>query len=99
MSGTIGSVGGGGYNVVQQLITDSASVRAQINVLTYQASSGLVSKQYAGLGDGAATALSINPQLDNLKTWHANIRQATGVMTVTQAAMKQVARCVDFGSY
>ncbi len=89
MSGTIGSVGGGS-NVLQQLITDSASVRSKINVLTDQASSGLVSRNYAGLGDGAATVLNLNPQLDELSTWQKNISQATGMMTVAQSAMKQI---------
>lgn len=89
MSGSIGGVGGG-FNLIQQLIADGASVRTQINSLTAQVSTGLVSTTYAGLGDGAAVALDLNPQLDNLKTWQANITQATGVMTVTQTAMTRV---------
>jgi flagellar hook-associated protein 3 FlgL len=87
MTGTVGAIGSG---IIQQLIANSAAVRAQANTLTDQAGSGLVSHTYAGLGDGAAVALNLNPQLADLRTWQANIDSATGPMTVTQTAMKQL---------
>jgi flagellar hook-associated protein 3 FlgL len=90
MSGSIGNIGGGGFGIIQQLISNSAAIRSNVNTLTEQASSGFVSRDYAGLGDGAAVALNLNPQLNDLKTWQTNISQATGTMTVTQAAMKQM---------
>ena len=90
MSGSVGSVNGGGYGIIQQLIADSATIRAQSNTLIEQASSGLVSQSYAGLGDGATVALNLNPQLNDLQTWQTNIGQAAGVMQVTQTAMTQI---------
>ena len=90
MSSSIGNVGGGGFGIIQQLIANSAAIRSNVNILTDQASSGFVSRNYAGLGDNAAVALNLKPQLNDLKTWQTNISQATGAMTVTQAAMKQM---------
>ncbi|MBS0638709.1 MAG: hypothetical protein JSS43_02485 [Proteobacteria bacterium] len=90
MTTGIGSVGIGGYGTTQQLTGDSASIRARIALLTDQASSGLVSRNYAGLGDSATTVLNLDPQLSELKTWKANVDQAAGTMTVTQTAMKRL---------
>jgi len=90
MSGNVGSVNGGGYGIMQQLIADNAAIRAHSNALIAQASSGFVSQSYAGLGDGASVALNLNPQLHDLQSWQTNIGQATGVMQVTQTAMTQI---------
>lgn len=90
MTGGVGGLGNSGFNITQQLINDSASIRARIATLTDQASTGLISRRYAGLGDGASTALNLTPQIKELTTWQANVDSATGTMTVTQAAMKQI---------
>jgi flagellar hook-associated protein 3 FlgL len=87
MSGAAGAVGSG---IIQQLIADSALIRAQASNLTEQAGSGFVSHTYAGLGDGAVVALNLNPQRNDLQTWQTNIDGATGSMTVTQTAMTQI---------
>jgi flagellar hook-associated protein 3 FlgL len=90
MSGSVGGVDAGGYGIIQQLIADNATIRTQSDTLTEQASSGLVSQSYAGLGDGASVALNLNPQLNDLQTWQNNIGQSTGVMQVTQTVMTQI---------
>ncbi|HVZ08741.1 flagellin [Rhodopila sp.] len=90
MSVSVGSVLGGGSSLVQQLVADGGKIRSQVDTLTDQASSGLIARSYAGLGEGAATALSLNPQVASLQTWQTNIDQATGMMTVTQTAMTQI---------
>ena len=57
---------------------------------TNQASTGLVSTTYAGLGSGAAVSLDLEPGARHLQTWQNNINQATGTMQVTQTAMTQI---------
>jgi flagellar hook-associated protein 3 FlgL len=89
MSGGIGGIGTG-YGFLDTLITNASTLHQQLNTLTEQASSGLVSKTYAGLGSGAAVSLNLNPQLTALQTWQSNISQATGTMQVTQTAMTQL---------
>jgi flagellin-like hook-associated protein FlgL len=89
MSGGIGGIGTG-YGFLDTLIANANTLHQQLNTLTEQASSGLVSRTYAGLGSGAAVSLSLNPQLTALQTWQSNISQATGTMRVTQTTMTQV---------
>jgi len=90
MTGSIGALGPSGYGLLGQLISDSTSISNRLNTLTEQASSGLVSQTYAGLGAGAAVSLNLNPQLAAMQTWRNNIDQATGTMQVTQGAMTQL---------
>ena len=87
MSSTIGS----GYGILPTLIANSTSVHQQLDTLTEQASTGLVSQTYAGLGGGeASVSLDLNPQINALQTYQNNISQATGSMQVTQTAMTQI---------
>jgi flagellin-like hook-associated protein FlgL len=86
MSTTIGS----GYGILPTLIANSTSVHQQLDTLTEQASTGLVSQSYAGLGGAASVSLNLNPQLTALQTYQTNIDQATGGMQVTQTAMTQI---------
>ena len=86
MSGAIGS----GYGLLPTLIANSTSVHQQLDTLTEQVSTGLVSQTYAGLGSGASLALDLNPQLTALQTYQQNISQATGSMQLTQTAMTQI---------
>lgn len=88
MSG-IGSIGTG-YGFLDTLIANANTLHQQLNTLTAQASSGLVSQTYAGLGGNATVSLNLNPQLTALQTWQSNISQATGTMQVTQTAMTQL---------
>jgi flagellar hook-associated protein 3 FlgL len=86
MSSTIG----GGYGILPTLIANSANVHQQLDTLTEQASTGLVSQTFAGLGGEASVSLNLNPQLTALQTYQNNIGQATGSMQVTQTAMTQI---------
>ncbi len=72
------------------LLRDSASVRQQLDTLLQQAGSGLVSDSYAGLGAGAATALSVAPQIAAQQTWQGNINAASAQMQVAQTALQQI---------
>ena len=86
MSSTIGT----GYGILPTLIANSTSVHQQLDTLTEQASTGLVSQTYAGLGGEASVSLNLNPQLTALQTYQNDIGQATGSMAVTQTAMTQI---------
>jgi flagellar hook-associated protein 3 FlgL len=90
MSGAIGSGNLGNYGLLGQLIADNATVHTQLDTLTTQASSGLVSNTYAGLGNAASIALDLNPQITRLQTWQSNIDTATGRMGVTQTALTRL---------
>jgi flagellar hook-associated protein 3 FlgL len=78
------------YGMLGGLITNANSVKQKLDTLTNQASTGLISNTYAGLGNGATVSLNLRPQLGNLQTWQNNIDSATGQMGVTQTAMTQI---------
>lgn len=86
MSLTVGT----GYGAMSAVIADSASVKQSLDTLTEQASSGLVSQTYAGLGDGGGISLNLSPQIASLQTYQQAITRATGMMQVTQTAMTQI---------
>jgi flagellar hook-associated protein 3 FlgL len=86
MSSTIG-----GYGILPTLIANSLNVHQQLDTLTEQASTGLISQTYAGLGGGEASiSLDLNPQIAALQNYQNNIGQATAGMQLTQAAMTQM---------
>ncbi len=90
MSGTIGSIGGGGIGLLQALTADSSTIRDQLAVVTQQTASGKVSTSYAGLGAGARTSLNLTPQIEQLGTWSSNIDSATARLGVTQSALTSI---------
>jgi flagellar hook-associated protein 3 FlgL len=86
MSTSIGS----GFGILSSLIANASSVHQQLDTLTEQVSTGLVSQTYAGLGSQAGVALNLNPQLTALQTYQTNIGQASGGMQLTQTTMTQI---------
>ena len=78
------------YGQMTSLISDGASIKRNLDQLTTQISTGLVSDTYAGLGSGAAVSLNLEPQISALQTWQNNINQAASTMQVTQTAMTQI---------
>lgn len=87
MSGAIGQTG---YGLLTQLLAGTSTVQQQLNTLTEQASNGLIADTYAGLGNGAAIALDLQPQVATLQTQQRNIDAATSRLGVTQTAMTQL---------
>ena len=82
-----GPFGGG---IQGQVLSDSLVTHRQLDTLTEQAGSGLIADTYAGLGNGAATALAVQPALTSLQTWQTDISAATGPMQVSQTALTQI---------
>jgi len=88
MSG-INGVGPGlsNYGQLQVLLTDNLGIRQKLTVAQEQASSGLISQTYAGLGANARTSLDLRPQILHEQTWQSNIDAATGRLSATQTAL------------
>ncbi len=87
---SISSAGPADYGQMASLIGDGATIKQNLENLTDQISTGLVSDTYAGLGSGAAVSLNLEPQIAALQTWQNNINQAASGMQVTQTAMTQI---------
>jgi flagellar hook-associated protein 3 FlgL len=81
----------GDYSTVGQLIADNGAIKTQLDTLTEQVSSGLVSNSYGGLGAAAQEALDLNPQINNLTAQQNTISQASGQLDVTQTALSEIA--------
>ncbi|HUD60718.1 MAG TPA: flagellin [Acetobacteraceae bacterium] len=90
MSGIAGTTGPSDYGMMSGLISGASTVRQELDQLTEQASSGLISNTYAGLGTGASVSLDIRPQITAMQTWQNNIDASTGRTSVTQTAMTQI---------
>ncbi len=93
MLGPTSSYGGGalgGFGALGQVIADSATIQQRMQTLTEQAASGRVATTYAGLGSGAATALSLAPARAHIDAWSSTINTATGQMGVAQNALSQI---------
>jgi flagellar hook-associated protein 3 FlgL len=88
MSGVTGATTN--YGLLGALIANSDQVSAQLDQLTTQASSGLVSSSYAGLGSAAATSLMLAPAVAQQTTWSNNIDAVSGPMQVAQTALSQI---------
>jgi flagellar hook-associated protein 3 FlgL len=79
LSGTLG-----------ELVGNSIAINNDLSALTDQASSGLVSQTFAGLGSGASVALSLSPVIASQQTWQQNIQDVTGTIGVAQTALTQI---------
>jgi flagellar hook-associated protein 3 FlgL len=75
------------YGMMNSLVTNAATVKQRLDQLISQASTGLISNTYAGLGAGASISLNMQPQIANMQTLQNNVDVATGRMSVTQTAL------------
>ncbi len=90
MSGSVNAATPSDYGLLSAVVTDMNATKQQLDTLTEQASDGLVSNTYAGLGDGASVALDLNPEIASVQTYQNNINAVAGNMDVTQQAMTQI---------
>ncbi len=90
MSGITGTTGPSDNGMMSGLISNASTVRQHLDQLTNQASSGLISNTYAGLGSGAAVSLDLRPQITAMQTWQNNVDASTGRTGVAQTAMTQI---------
>jgi flagellar hook-associated protein 3 FlgL len=85
-----GAISGFGFPAMGQIVASLNQTNQSFDTLTAQASTGLISQTYSGLGDTAAVALSLGPQIANLQTAQNNIGDASGPAQLTQTAMSQI---------
>jgi flagellar hook-associated protein 3 FlgL len=85
-----GAISGMGFPSMGQIVADLGQTNQSFNTLTAQASSGLISQTYAGLGATAPVALSLAPQIAGMQTAQNNIDAANGPAQLTQTAMTQI---------
>lgn len=94
MSG-VNSISGLTYGPMTQIVDNSAQTLQQLDQLTEQASSGLVSQTYAGLGaSAAATVLTVSPQISAANAQISEINAATGPMTTQANALTDISSIV-----
>jgi flagellar hook-associated protein 3 FlgL len=80
------------WGMAAQLAANSGQVRARLNTLIEQASTGLVGNTYAGLGAGSSSSILLRPALAHLQTWQSNIDTVATRMQVTQTALQQISQ-------
>jgi flagellar hook-associated protein 3 FlgL len=85
-----GALSGIGFPALGQLTAGLVQIKRNFDTLTEQASSGLISNTYSGLGATASTALSLAPEVDSLQLAQNNIAAASGPAQITQTAMTQI---------
>ena len=90
MSGITGAAGPSDNGMLSSLIANAGSVRQKLDLLTNQASTGLIGTTYAGLGNGAPVSLDLRPQITAMQTWQHNVDASTGRTTVAQTALTQI---------
>ncbi len=81
-----------GWGMTAQLAANSAQVRARMNTLIEQASTGMVGTTYAGLGAGASTSIVLRPALAHTQTWQGNVDTVSTRMQVAQTALQQISQ-------
>lgn len=88
MSTSVGLYGASGTAyVLQQAVS---TLTDQQTALVAQATTGVVSDTYAGLGDQRGQALSLQPQITAISTWQTSISGAQTNLSVTQSALTEI---------
>jgi flagellar hook-associated protein 3 FlgL len=77
-------------NALGTAVSNSETIRTQLNALTEQASSGKVADTFAGLGSGASTSLSLNAALGQNQALQNGINAVSGPMQVQQTALSEI---------
>ena len=78
------------YTFISRLVSNSNTVRDQLDQTNEQVASGLISDTYSGLGNQARTSLSLAPAIAHQTAWSQNIDAAQGRLDVTQSAMTSI---------
>ena len=81
----------GDYGTLGLLVSQSATIKSQLDTLTAQASSGHVADTYATLGIATQTSLDLRPQITHLQAKQDAIDAVSGQTAVTQTALTRIA--------
>lgn len=78
------------YSYMTRLLSNSSTVRDQLDQAQEQVATGLISDSYSGLGTQARAALSLAPAIAHQATYSQNIDVAQGRLEITQGAMTSI---------
>jgi flagellar hook-associated protein 3 FlgL len=78
------------YGFGAQLVANSAALKAQVDTLTEQSSTGYIAPDLAGLGNGVGTALNLGTQIAQITVTQNNITAATTQIQASQSVMTQL---------
>ncbi len=85
------SISGLTYGPLTQIVNNATLTEQELDKLTEQASSGLISQTYSGLGaTNAATVLDVSPQISLANAQISEINASTGPITVAQNALSEI---------
>ena len=88
MTGTISSFGFGGIS--SQLLLGVQNLSQSQSSLQLEASTGVLSSSYAGLGASRTQALALQPAITQVSAWTSNVTNAQNTLTTTQTALSQI---------
>ncbi|BCK75351.1 flagellar hook-associated protein FlgL [Acetobacter aceti NRIC 0242] len=88
MSTSVGLYGASGTAYVLQQAVSTLTDKQ--TALVAQATTGVTSDTYAGLGDQRGQALSLQPQITAISTWQTSVSGAQTNLSVTQSALTQI---------
>ena len=86
MSGPISS----NFGNMQAVLRGIDTLNARNDILTAQTSTGVLSSSYAGLGDEADAAISLEPQITATNAWQTNLTQMQTKFSATQNALSGI---------
>ncbi len=88
MSGSISGISD--YGLSSRLVLESETIKQQLDRVSEQSSSGLVSNTYSGLGSGAAVSITLNPEIASANAWQSDIDGASARISATQNVLTQL---------
>lgn len=85
-----GSISPTGFGALDQIVGNALATKQSITQLTAETATGYLSTDYAGLGQGAAVALDLGPQLAAVTQVQTNTQAASTITTAAQTALGQI---------
>jgi flagellar hook-associated protein 3 FlgL len=84
------AAGNGVSGTLGRLVSDSSTIKARLDAITRQASTGLVSQTYGGLDGTAQLSLNLRPQLASVEVLTRNITSAATKIDLSSQVMNQL---------
>lgn len=78
------------FDGLSTIMRNVDKLNATNDALTGEISSGVTSNSYAGLGDQAYAAISLQPQISATLAWQTNLAQTQAKLAVTQTALTSI---------
>jgi flagellar hook-associated protein 3 FlgL len=78
------------YGLLGALVADSQTAQQQVDLLTQETASGLISNSFSGLSSGSKLSLDLSTEIAHDNAWESNIGQADSMISITQTTMNQI---------